>query len=137
VSLTSVRQALAAHLSDTLGVAFVDGYVEGPVHRTELGCSYPITKTRVEDLELDETLTVAVRFFQKFTKPAGRSSGAAGERRVDPARLEEVAELMQVAVTPVHASLGPWLVKWMTTEFDWESQGVELTFEGRQRNLAI
>jgi hypothetical protein len=136
VSLTSFRQALAAHLATELEVQFLDGYMDQPVQRQEVGCTYPMDKRRDGDQANDEIIRVGVRFFQRHQAPAGRHSGADPDR-VDPARLEQVAELVQEAIADVQTGLGPWFCWWESTEFDWETQGIEVIVGARQFNLAV
>lgn len=130
-ALSEFREALRAELQEDLGVEMVSGMLEGGELRPRrpLGSVWASGK-ELGDPATDEIIEARVRVFPTYQQQRNP------EQPVDPTQLEDIAEAVQVAVADRRTTLGPWIVTWQRTEIDLEDQAVEVTFTGRQLQLA-
>ncbi len=130
-ALSAFREALRAELQADLGIEMVAGMLEGGELRPRrtLGSVW-VSAKEVGDPAMDEILEAKVRVFPAYQQQRNP------EQPLDPTPLEDVAEAIQLSVGASRTTLGPWFVAWQRTEIDLEDQAVEVTFLGRQLQLA-
>lgn len=119
MSLTTVREAMRDQLAADLGIPFVDGRIEGPVERRNLGCCW--TDGVVED-ESDvnhQVVTIVARAFLRYDR------SREPESPIDPAPLEHLAERIQLSVRSQHSIAGVDFARAVRVGINMERRGVE------------
>lgn len=114
MSTTSTRQAIAAALSGqrSLPATWVDGRLEPPVERGDVGCTW-VASTREISGRVDiEELQIAVRLLSATQ----RSRGA--KRALDPAKLELWRDDVAIVLSAAQTTLGGWYLRVTGSEID-------------------
>ena len=129
MSLTGFRQAVASQLATALDIPFVDGKLDGPVSRQDLGCTFP---GRTEELEGNvdiQQITVYVRVFKRM-----ETNRRNPQVPPDPEPLEAIADLIPASLDDIQTAAGPWYFRVVSVEVDMDTQGVEAVVVGWAQN---
>jgi hypothetical protein len=127
--MTELRARLAEVCSGALGVPFLEGRIDGPVHNRALGCVYPVNVAEDPDNVLNALIRVNVRVYQKWIEQTDP------ERPVTTEKLEEWVDALRVALSDAQLTGGVWFFRLTNVEFDVDDQGVELSILAFADNL--
>lgn len=115
MSTTATRQAIAAALKGqrSLPASFVDGRLEPPVERGDVGCTW-VASTREVSGRVDvEELQIAVRLLSATQR------GRGAKRALDPAKLELWRDDVAIVLSAQQAGqLGGWYLRVTGSEID-------------------
>ena len=121
-TVTGVRSLIRDELAGELGVEFVDGKLEGPVERQDIGCVWAEGAQEQEDNVLYQWVTIMARVFLNYTM------NRRGTRPLDPLPLEDLAERIQLSLRDKQATeFGCEQLTVTGYGIDHERQAVEVT----------
>jgi len=130
-ALTTTRQAIANALKGnlTLPANFIDGRLEPPVERGDVGCTW-IASTREVAGRVDvEEVTVAIRLLSATQ----RSRGA--KRALDPAKLEQWRDDVATLLSQSQTTLGGWYLRVTGSTLEPRTGVVDVTVAVWQDNV--
>lgn len=130
MSLTSVREAVRDQLAADLGITFVDGRLEGPAERRDLGCCWTDGLVEDSDDANHQVVTIVARAFLRYER------SREPEKPIDPAPLEALAEKMQASVRAQHSIAGVDFARAVRVSVDMDRRGVEVEVQVWMSNLA-
>lgn len=111
---TLTRQAIAAALSGqlTLPSSWVNGRLEPPVERGDVGCTWVAGSREIAGRVDVEELTIAVRVLSATAR------GRGAKRALDPAKLEQWRDDILVTLSAQQTTLGGWYLRVTNTSID-------------------
>lgn len=119
--VTAVRLAIRDELAADLAIEFVDGKLDGPVERRDLGCSWTEDVNQDAENALYVWATIMIRVFKNYTLSRDP------ERPFDPAILESLALRIQTSLADKQPIVfGAENLQLPGYGLDVEKQGVEV-----------
>ena len=131
-TLTEFRQALADLLSTELGITFIDGMLEGPVEKQDLGCTATVAVAEDDRTSIvAELVEVRVRIFKAFTSRKSPTDA------VDPAPFEDLIETVAEIIGSHQTGLGMWFQRVTRAEVDYERHSVTFSVLAETANPSV
>jgi len=118
--LTDFRLAVTEAVQQVTGIEVLPGRFDGPVAETDLGCAYPVRQEERSSNVTEQELSVRVRLFVVPNPEPGHPP--------DPARLEELVQIVQEALDDDQDLGGVWFFRLTEAEYDLRQFGVEMQF---------